>query len=261
MPPPMFAPPPRCRGGGFARIIFTTIAVLIFVGSLGLNLLLLFFIGLNNNPGFLHSTTLIEGDSNTKIAVVPIDGLITSNLADKFDRILRELQKDSDIKALVIQVDSPGGTVTASDEIYHRIEQYKDITHNKVVIDMTGLAASGGYYLSAAGDYLMAEPTTMTGSIGVLMPQIDLTGLGDKIGLRDNSIHSTGRTSKKSVLPSNPKPPTSSNTCSISLIRPSHGSRALSSPAANTRPIRCTATLTRSPTAKSTPPKKPKTSA
>lgn len=207
MPPPMFAPPPRCRGGSFARLIFSTIAVLIFLGSLGLNFLLLFFIGMNNNPGFLHSTNIIDGDPNTKIAVVPINGLITASTADKFDRMMRELQKDSDIKALVIQVDSPGGTVTASDEIYHRIQQYKDATHNKVVIDMTSLAASGGYYLSAAGDYIMAEPTTMTGSIGVLMPQIDLTGLGDKYGIHDSSIHSTGADFKEVGSPLKPETP------------------------------------------------------
>ena len=75
-------------------------------------------------------------------------------------------------------------------------------------MEMTELAASGGYYVASAGDYVMAEPTTFTGSIGVLMPQLDLTQFGDKYGIHDGSIHSTVRQiSKRSGSPLKPETP------------------------------------------------------
>ncbi|HWB55074.1 MAG TPA: signal peptide peptidase SppA, partial [Tepidisphaeraceae bacterium] len=184
-----------------------TLAAVIFAGSLALNAYLLLAWGLAHNTGYLRTTTLLEGDPSTKIALIPIDGIITDASAKKFNRVLEQVQDDPDVRALIIRLDTPGGTVTASDDIHHMIEQYKASTHNKVIIEMKSLTASGGYYISVAGDYLMAEPTTMTGSIGVLMPQIDLTQLGDKYGIHDDSIHSTGADFKEVGSPLKPETP------------------------------------------------------
>jgi protease-4 len=199
-------PPPR-RRGGFARAIFTTLAILIFIGSIALNVVLLMMFAIAHPDGHLHSKNLRDGDPATKIAVIPLHGLIGTEAAEKFEHTLREVKDDRDVKALIIELDTPGGSVTASDEIYHQVEQYKADTHNKVIIEMTELAASGGYYISAAGDYVMAEPTTFTGSIGVLMPQLDLTQFGDKYGVHDSSIHSTGADFKEVGSPLKPETP------------------------------------------------------
>lgn len=186
----MYPPPPR--GPGFARTIFTTLAAVIFAGSLALNAYLLLAWGLTSSVGSIRATVIQSGDPTSKIAVIPISGLIMSGAVDKFNRALDAVNDDPTVKALVIELNTPGGGVTASDEIHHRIEQFKARTHKKVIIQMTELAASGGYYIASAGDYLMAEPTTMTGSIGVMMPLFDLTGLGNKYGIHDASLHSTG---------------------------------------------------------------------
>lgn len=206
-PYPVYPPPPRRCGGGFARAIFTTLAVLIFLGSLALNVLLLIALGLTTGGGHLHSKNLRDGDPSTKIAVIPLNGLITEETAQKFEHTLRDIQDDHDVKALIIELDTPGGEVAASDEIYHRIEKYKSETHNKVVMEMTQMAASGGYYIAVSGDYIMAEPTTWTGSIGVLMPELDLTQFGDKYGIHDGSIHSTGADYKEVGSPLKPVTP------------------------------------------------------
>jgi protease IV len=203
---PVYSPPPR-RRCGFVHAIFTIIATLIFLGSLALNaVLLIAFVAAHPN-GRLNSKNLRDGDPSTKIAVIPLHGLIASEAAEKFEHTLREVKNDHDVKALIIELDTPGGSVTASDEIYHQVEQYKADTHNKVIIEMTELAASGGYYISAAGDYVMAEPTTFTGSIGVLMPQLDLTQFGDKYGIHDGSLHSTGADFKEVGSPLKPETP------------------------------------------------------
>ncbi|HEY7087567.1 MAG TPA: signal peptide peptidase SppA, partial [Tepidisphaeraceae bacterium] len=98
--------------------------------------------------------------------------------------------------ALVLEIDSPGGSVTASDEIYARVMKFKETKHVPVVVSMGGLAASGGYYIACAADKIVAERTTITGSIGVLMPRYDVSKLAERWGIEDNSLHSTGATFK-----------------------------------------------------------------
>src|SRR5207253_10849619 len=110
---------------------------------------------------------------------------------------MNQAEKDNDVKAVVIEVDSPGGSVSASDQIYHRIEQYKKAhPGTPLVISQGGLAASGGYYVSCAGDYIFAQPSTLTGNIGVLMPRFNVSKLMDKWGVQETTITSTGATYK-----------------------------------------------------------------
>ena len=85
-------------------------------------------------------------------------------------------------------MNTPGGEVAASDEIYHRILRFKEEHKVPVVVAMGGMATSGGYYVSCAGDYIFAEPTTLTGNIGVVLQRFNFSGLMQKYGVEDNSI-------------------------------------------------------------------------
>ncbi|MGA2597132.1 MAG: signal peptide peptidase SppA [Bryobacteraceae bacterium] len=98
-----------------------------------------------------------------------------------FTKLLKQVQDDSSIKGAIIRIDSPGGDGVASDDILHAA---KDLSHAKpVVISMSDLAASGGYFMSMTGDPIVAYPNTLTGSIGVIFAKFDLHGLYDKLGI------------------------------------------------------------------------------
>lgn len=117
-----------------------------------------------------------DGDA---VGVVEIEGAI----ADARETIesIRQFREDDDIKAIVIRIDSPGGAVGPSQEIYREIR--KTIGTKKVVASMGGVAASGGYYIACAADGIVANPGTITGSIGVIMGYTNFRELLDRIGL------------------------------------------------------------------------------
>jgi protease-4 len=119
-----------------------------------------------------------------KIALLRVEGTIT----DTYDSIesLKEYVKDPSIKAIVIRVDSPGGAVAPSQELYKEIK--KAAEKKKVVISMGSVAASGGYYISVAGTRIVADPGTLTGSIGVIMEIPNVQGLMNKIGVKTEVI-------------------------------------------------------------------------
>ncbi len=135
---------------------------------------------------------LKDNDSNSKILVITVDGIISGQQADQagnnmVDVIKAELdkaKKDSHVKAVILKVDSPGGEVMASDEIYRAIKQFEGGEHGKPVIcSMGSLAASGGYYISSPCRWIVADQLTITGSIGVIMETVNYRGLMDKIGV------------------------------------------------------------------------------
>lgn len=101
-----------------------------------------------------------------------------------------ELMRDTDNKGILLYVDSPGGTVYESEELYLKLLEYKETTSRPVWVYMAHYAASGGYMISMAGDYIYANPNTTTGSIGVIMSGFDMTGLYQKLGLEYFSITS-----------------------------------------------------------------------
>jgi protease-4 len=191
MPPPFYPPPPSPRGGGFARAIFVTLATSIFGLSIALNVYMLGAWLLSSDEN-VRQTVLVPGDSKQTVAVVQLNGILEDRSVTRFEGIVRKLETDSDIKALVLEIDTPGGSVSASDEIYHRILQYKEKTKVPVVVSMGGMATSGGYYISCAADKIVAERTTITGNIGVLMPRYNFAKLADKYGVEDTTLHSTG---------------------------------------------------------------------
>jgi protease-4 len=96
---------------------------------------------------------------------------------------LRLAEKDRTVRAIVLKIDSPGGTTTASDILYNEILSFKERTGVHVVAVMMNVAASGGYYVALPADYIIAHPTTITGSVGVIFMRPDLTALLEKIGV------------------------------------------------------------------------------
>jgi protease-4 len=127
--------------------------------------------------------------NSEKVAVIMMRGLISSNLpgnigdsmVDDLRAALQQARDDGRVKAVVLEIDSPGGEVTASDEIYNAV--VKTRSRKPVVVYMDTLAASGGYYVSCGGKFLMANETTITGSIGVIIQTLNYEKLFDKIGL------------------------------------------------------------------------------
>ena len=121
----------------------------------------------------LREVTL-DGTADDKILVVPITGVITDSPKSRLTRTmpgmvqevvshLRLAEKDDRVKVVLFKIDTPGGTTTASDILYHEIAAFKQRTGKKVVVCMMNLATSGGYYVSLPADVIMAHPTTVTG--------------------------------------------------------------------------------------------------
>ncbi len=127
--------------------------------------------------------------TDKKIAVISLRGLISSGVAgnvgesmvDDLRWELEQARNDNHVKAVVLEIDSPGGEVTASDMIYNAVAKTR--AKKPVVVYMESLAASGGYYVSCGGKYLMANETSITGSIGVIIQTLNYEQLFNKIGL------------------------------------------------------------------------------
>lgn len=138
---------------------------------------------------------VIDGSENAKakIAVLPIEGTIMSDSVDAesfWTKSLKLAIEDDDVKALVLRVNSPGGSVSGS-AYYHRlVKRVREKRNIPVVVSMGDIAASGGYYISAAADEIFAEPSTWTGSIGVICPSVNAAELCKKIGARSSSVAS-----------------------------------------------------------------------
>jgi ClpP class serine protease len=119
-----------------------------------------------------------------KIAVIKLNGAITDATARKMEKALRKLKKTTDVKCVVIRVDSPGGAITACETIYQLIQDLDQ----KVVVSFGNVSASGGYYISTGADRIFASPTTITGSIGVFMIRLDLRELAAQYGIKFDSV-------------------------------------------------------------------------
>lgn len=138
----------------------------------------------------LLSPLLLDGAwlGGEKIAVVRIEGVIL----DSRDAIeeLRKFRENPNVKAIVLRIDSPGGGVVPSQEIYSEVLKTRTEGRVKVVTSMGNLAASGGYYIAAATDRIVANPGTLTGSIGVIMELANVQGLLEKVGVQSVVIKS-----------------------------------------------------------------------
>lgn len=145
---------------------------------------------------------VIGGSGDAKVLLIDISGVITDADRDKglfstkqnmTARIKEELDKasvDEDVKAVILRIDSPGGAVTTSDIIAHEIKKFKDKKKVPVIAELMDVAASGGYYIAVASDRIIAHPTTVTGSIGVVAFSVNASGLLEKVGIANQTIKS-----------------------------------------------------------------------
>jgi protease-4 len=145
----------------------------------------------------------LSGTGAGKILLLDLSGVISSqdkdgivpqpNMLATFKEELTRASKDDKIKAVVVRINSPGGTVTASDILYHELRDFKTKKKVPVIVSMMDVAASGGYYLAMAADSILVHPSTVTGSIGVIMLTVNARGLLEKVGVEANAITSGPR--------------------------------------------------------------------
>lgn len=155
---------------------------------------------------------LITGEDKDKIALITIEGVISDETKDNFfgfssesmvsilKENLKNAERDKDVKGIILKINSPGGTVTASDIIYNEIMQFRKRTRIPVMTVFMDVGASGAYYIAMATDIVAAHPTSVTGSIGVILQGINVKEGLDKIGIKDQSITSGANKSIGSPL-------------------------------------------------------------
>jgi protease IV len=139
----------------------------------------------------LEEVVLKDNSAANKIVVLDVEGIITGqpleqsgySLVTVIKEELRLARRDKEVKAVILKVDSPGGEVLASDEISIAIKDFQAKTGKPVIVSMGSLAASGGYYISAPCEWIVANELTITGSIGVIMHGYNYRGLLDKVGV------------------------------------------------------------------------------
>jgi protease-4 len=144
----------------------------------------------------------VEGSASDKVLLVDLSGVLaeeplltleTRPSVPLLARVREELEKaeeDARVRAVVLRINSPGGTVTASDILYHEIMRFKERRKIPVVACILDVGASGGYYVALAADRIVVHPTTVTGSIGVLMLTVNASGLLEKIGVSASYVTS-----------------------------------------------------------------------
>jgi protease-4 len=182
----MYAAPAPKKGGGAARAI-ASVLVLLLISSVVVNVYLAQFLAmLTSGP---YEAEYQPGNEDHRIAILPIKGMINASQADFVRRSLDQLGgEDDQPQALILRVESGGGTVTASDQIWHQITKFKEQTGVPIVASFGSVAASGGYYVAMPSDHIVAERTTTTGSIGVIAPLFTVDKLLDKIGVTPQII-------------------------------------------------------------------------
>jgi protease-4 len=215
LPPPVITPPPAAKPRKSRGWMVTSIILAVLLGFASLVIMVQFVAhSLSFGHGLktagarevgpkLEECLLEDNDSPNKIAVITVDGIISGHNADEsgnnlVDVIKAQLDRASDdkhVKAVILKVDSPGGEVLASDEIYNAIRDFEtdeSDDHGKpgsghkgkpVICSMGSLAASGGYYISSGCRWIVANELTITGSIGVIMHGWNYRGLMDKVGV------------------------------------------------------------------------------
>ena len=200
-PPPLVPPspprPPARTSAGWKVLAIVLLALLLFsvlanVRHVVGGLFAMADGGSRRAASKLQEAVLEDNGARAKIAVLDIDGIITGGyvgagdlslvdlIADELDRA----RDDANVKAVILRVDSPGGEVLASDDIARAIREFQEDSGKPVIASMGGLAASGGYYVSAPCQWIVANELTITGSIGVIMHGYNYRGLLDKIGVR-----------------------------------------------------------------------------
>jgi protease-4 len=149
----------------------------------------------------MAEVVLLPGPARDKVLMIDIEGTISAaldtalfsrekNVVSRVAERLDRAAADPSVKAIILRIDTPGGEVTASDIIYHEILRFKERTGRPVLGLMMSVAASGGYYIASACDLIMAHPSTLTGSIGVISVFPNVESLMAKVGVKVNIIKS-----------------------------------------------------------------------
>lgn len=153
-------------------------------------------------PGPLQETQ-VDGTGKAKVLLIEISGMISSQENEGFRAApsmiasvkeqLTRAAKDEKVKAVVLRINTPGGTVTASDIIYHELKTFKTNRKIPIIASIMDLGTSGGYYIAAAADTVLAHPSSVTGSIGVIMLTVNARGLLEKVGVEATAVTSGPR--------------------------------------------------------------------
>lgn len=142
----------------------------------------------------------VSGQGSDKIAVLPVVGTIgpevqgISSMQAAAPEVLRDqlrqAEEDESVKAVILEIDSPGGAVVPTDQMHENIEEFKEETGKPVVVSMGQTAASGGYYISTAADRIVANKSTLTGSLGVIFEYLNFTEAAEKYGIQQEVVKS-----------------------------------------------------------------------
>jgi len=205
------APPAGARHGSGLRPVLLGCLIAFFAGFAVVMLLIVAFVfaifgsviggagygGVVERNVRIQELTISGNPGEPKIAVIPIHGvllpggsLFSADPALVLKAMLDAAREDKKVESVILRVDSPGGGITTSDVMHKAIMDFRKQSGKKVVVLMEDTAASGAYYVSCAAEHIMAHPTTVTGSIGVVMPLFDASGLLKKIGVADRAVKS-----------------------------------------------------------------------
>jgi protease-4 len=162
---------------------------------------------------------VLEGEGQAKILLLDISDVISekkkasgigfhqkTSLVARIKEEIQKAEKDKAIAGIIVRINSPGGTVAATDTIYHELVEFKKRTGARIIACVTGLAVSGGYYVASAADEIIAHPTSITGNIGVIAMKFNIEQFLSKIGIREETIKSADKKDIWSPLrPSTPE--------------------------------------------------------
>lgn len=187
------------------RWLALILAIALFIVSIGFNFAMSVVAGLfegvmSFDELALEEQVIEEGDWNERIAVINLEGVIMDGetsvfMMDGYNhssllQMIRSAGEDPTVAAIILQIDSPGGAVGPTAEIHRTIVDVQEEYEKPIYVSMGSMAASGGYYVAAPADKIFAEPATITGSIGVIMENINIAGLAEKYGISFNTIKS-----------------------------------------------------------------------
>ena len=194
---------PRSRSAGcgwmFICLILATLLGLTWLGILGTA-----GAGIAMNGGtvndFWEEHLIEDNPSDEAIVIIEVDGLISNiaidptgmTMVESIKNQLKMAADDDTVKGVILRIDSPGGEVLASDDIFREVQQFQELTEKPVVASMSGLAASGGYYVAAPCQWIVANELTITGSIGVILHSYNYRGLMNKVGIQPQ-VFKSGR--------------------------------------------------------------------